>query len=538
MSASNPENHPLIDGPRDPEHDPAASYALEPGYVARLTARVLATSGETKEVRSPLDNAPLAHIPQSTDADVEEAFRRARVAQAAWAHTPVAERERLLLRLHDLVLDRQEEILDLIVLESGKARKHAFDEPLHIALTARYYGRTAAKHLGAERRAGVIPGLTRIDVNHLPKGVVGVISPWNYPFTMALCDGLAALAAGNAVVAKPDAQTMLTALLGAELLEEAGFPKDLWTVVAGPGSKVGTSIIERADYICFTGSTATGKLIGKQCAERVIGCSLELGGKNAMLVLADADIERAAEGAARAVFSNAGQLCVSIERLYVADAIYDRFLERFVARTEAMTLGATLAWENDMGTLISQDQLEVAVAHVEDAVARGATVRTGGKARPDIGPYFFEPTILEAVTPEMTCFGNETFGPVVSVYRVTSEEEAIERANDGEYGLNAAIYSRDTARARRIAARIKSGTVNINEAFAATFASIDAPMGGFRQSGMGRRQGAEGLLRYTETQSVATQRLLRFGPMLGMSDRSYARTMTLALRALKAVGRA
>jgi succinate-semialdehyde dehydrogenase/glutarate-semialdehyde dehydrogenase len=538
MSASNPDRRPLVDGPRDPEHDPAASYALEPGYVARLTGRILATSGESKQVRSPLDGAPLAHIPQSTDADVEEAFRRARVAQEKWARTPLAERERLLLRLHDLVLDRQEEILDLIVLESGKARKHAFDEPLHIALTARYYGRTTAKHLASERRSGAIPALTRIDVNHVPKGVVGIISPWNYPFTMALCDGLAALAAGNAVVAKPDAQTMLTALLGAELLEQAGFPKDLWTVVAGPGSKVGTSIIARADYICFTGSTATGKLIGKQCAERVIGCSLELGGKNAMLVLADADIERAAEGATRAVFSNTGQLCVSIERLYVADAVYDRFMERFAARTEAMTLGATLAWENDMGTLISQDQLDTAVAHVQDAVAKGATIRTGGRPRPDLGPYFFEPTILEGVSPEMTCFGNETFGPVVSVYRVASEEEAIERANDGEYGLNAAIYSRDTARARRIAARIKSGTVNINEAFAATFASLDAPMGGFRQSGTGRRQGAEGLLRYTETQSVGTQRVMRFGPMFGMSDQAYAKTMTRALRALKAVGRA
>ena len=538
MSASNPDRRPLVDGPRDPEHDPAATYALDPGYVARLTARVLATTGEAKEVLSPLDGAPLAHIPQSSDADVEEAFRRARVAQEKWARTPVKEREQILLRLHDLVLARQEEILDLIVLETGKARKHAFDEPLHIALTARYYGRTTAKHLRSERRPGVFPALTRIDVNHVPKGVVGIISPWNYPFTLGLCDGLAALAAGNAVVAKPDSQTMLTALLGAELLEAAGLPKDLWMVVAGPGSQVGTSIIERADYICFTGSTATGKIIGKQCAERLIGSSLELGGKNAMLVLADADIEKADEGATRAVFSNTGQLCVSIERMYVADAIYDRFVERFVARTEAMTLGASLAWENDMGSLISQDQLDNAVAHVEDAVAKGATVLTGGKARPELSPYFFEPTILEGVSPDMTCFGTETFGPVVSIYRVTSDEEALDRANDGEYGLNAAIYSRDTARARRLAARVKAGTVNINEAFAATFASLDAPMGGFRESGTGRRQGAEGLLRYTETQSVATQRLVRMSPMFGMSDEAYAKLMTTSLRALKAVGRA
>lgn len=542
MSASTPDpasgTGPLAEGPLDPEHHAGASYALEPEYVAALTARIIASSGETNEVRSPIDGAPLAHIPQSSDADVAEAFARARTAQEKWARTPVEVREQALLRLHDLVLDRQEEILDLIVLESGKARKHAFDEPMHIALTARYYGRTAHRHLATERRAGVIPTLTRVDVNHVPKGVVGIISPWNYPFTMALCDGLAAIAAGNAVVTKPDAQTMLSALLGAELLEKAGFPKDLWNVVAGPGSRIGTSIIERADYVCFTGSTATGKIVAKGCAERLIGCSLELGGKNPMIVLADADIEKAAEGAVRAVFSNAGQLCVSIERLYVADAIYDRFVERFVARTEAMTLGATLSWENDMGTMISQDQVDAATAHVEDAVSKGARVLTGGKARPDLAPYFFEPTILAGVTPQMTCFGNETFGPVVSVYRFESESEAAARANDGEYGLNAAVYSRDVARAREVAGRIKAGTVNVNEAFAATFASLDAPMGGMRSSGMGRRQGAEGILRYTETQSVATQHVLRFGPMLGMSDEAYAKVMTASLRALKALGKA
>lgn len=538
MSASNPENRPLVEGLRDPEHDATASYALEPGYVSALTDRLVATSGETHEVRSPIDGAPLAHVPQSSEEDVVEAFARARRAQDEWAQTSYAERQRLLLRLHDLVLDRQDEIIDLIVLESGKARKHAFDEPLHIALTARYYGRTLAEHLGTERKPGVLPGLTRIDVNHVPKGVVGVISPWNYPFTMALCDGLAAIAAGNAVVAKPDAQTMLSGLLAARLLEEAGFPKDLWQVVAGPGARVGTSLIEKADYICFTGSTATGKLVAKGCAERLIGCSLELGGKNPMLVLADADIERAAEGAVRAAFSNGGQLCVSIERMYVADAIYDRFVDRFVSRVQALSLGAGLSWDIDMGTLVSAAQVETAQRHVEDAVAKGAHVLTGGNARPDLAPYFFEPTVLEGVTSDMTCFGNETFGPVVSLYRFSDEEEAVALANEGEYGLNASVYSKDGERARALARRVKAGTVNINEAFGATFASLAAPMGGMRSSGMGRRQGREGILRYTETQSVATQRLTRLSPMLGMSEEGYAKSMTLGLRLLKKLGRA
>ena len=529
---------PLVDGPADPEHDPTASYALEPEDVASLTGRILATSGETVPVHSPLNGQPLAHVPQSSDDDVDKAFARARRAQEQWARTPLDERAAILLRLHDIVLDRQDEIIDLIVLESGKARKHAFDEPLHIALTARDSARTAHEHLDTQRKLGVVPGLTRVEVNRVPKGVVGIISPWNYPFTMALCDGLPALLAGNAVVSKPDAQTMLTALLAAELLEQAGFPKDLWQVVAGPGSRVGTRIIGQADYVCFTGSTATGKLVAKQCADRLIGCSLELGGKNPLLVLRDADLERAAEGAVRASFSNAGQLCVSMERIFVADHVYDRFIERFVARTQAMTLGATLDWGNDMGSLISQEQLDTVVAHVEDAVAKGARVLTGGRARPDLGPFFYEPTILEGVSPDMTCFGHETFGPVVSLYRFHDEADAVERANAGEYGLNASIYSQDGARARAIARQVKCGTVNINEAFGATFASIDSPMGGMRESGMGRRQGSEGIHRYTESQSVATQRLIRFAPMLGMSDETYAKVMTANLRLMKKLGRA
>ncbi len=525
-------------GPADPEHDPRASYALEPEYVAALTARLVATSGRTAEVRSPLDDAPLGHVPQSTVADVEDAFTRARRAQQVWSRTSLDVRAAALLRLHDLVLDRQDEIIDLIVRESGKARKHAFDEPMHIALTARYYARTAHRHLDTQRRPGVVPVLTRVEVNRVPKGVVGVISPWNYPFTMALCDGLPALLAGNAVVAKPDAQTMMSALLAAELLEEAGFPKDLWQVVAGSGPEIGGAIVERADYVCFTGSTATGRLIARGCAERLIGCSLELGGKNPLLVLRDADLEKAAEGAVRASFSNSGQLCVSMERLFVADQVYDRFVDRFLARTQAMTLGATLDWGNDMGPLISQAQLDTVTAHVEDAVAKGARVLTGGKARPDLGPYFFEPTILEGVTPDMTCFGKETFGPVVALYRFHDEADAIARANAGEYGLNASIYSQDGARARFLARYIKCGTVNINEGFAATFASLDAPMGGMRESGVGRRQGSEGVLRYTETQSVASQRLIRFGPQLGLSDRAYAGIMNANLRLMKKLGRA
>jgi acyl-CoA reductase-like NAD-dependent aldehyde dehydrogenase len=289
--------------------------------------------------------------------------------------------------------------------------------------------------------------------------------------------------------------------------------------------------------VCFTGSTATGRLIAKDCADRLIGCSLELGGKNPLLVLRDADLEKAAEGAVRASFSNAGQLCVSMERMFVADQVYDRFVERFVARTEAMTLGASLDWGVDMGSLISQAQLDTVVRHVDDAVAKGARVLAGGRARHDLGPYFYEPTILEGVTPEMTCFGDETFGPVISLYRFHDEADAVARANAGEYGLNASIYTRDLKRGRALAARIKCGTVNVNEAFGATFASIDSPMGGMRESGLGRRQGAEGIHRYTESQSVGTQKAIRFAPMFGMKDETYAKLMTANLRLMNKLRR-
>ena len=528
---------PDVDAPADPEHDARATYAVAPSLVRRLAARIIA-SGEPVTTYAPFTGAPVATLAVSTPDDVADAVRRAREAQRSWSRVPLDLRAQILLRYHDLVLERQDEILDLIQWESGKSRKNAFEEVAHVAMTARYYGRTAHRHLDTTRRLGLYPALTRVDLNRVPKGVVGVISPWNYPFTMALSDGLPALLAGNTVVHKPDSQTALTALLGIDLLTEAGAPADVWQVVYGEGSVVGSALVDTTDYVCFTGSTRTGRAVAARAAERLIGTSLELGGKNPMLVLRDADLDRAAEGAVRACFSSAGQLCVAMERLYVADQVYDRFLDRFLRRVQALTLSTSFDYTGDMGSLISARQLETVTAHVQDAVAKGATVVTGGRPRPDVGPLFYEPTVLTGVRPGMTCFAEETFGPVVSVYRFTDESEAVERANDGDYGLNASVYTRDTARGRRLARSIKAGTVNVNEAYAATFASVDAPMGGMRDSGLGRRQGAEGIHRYTETQSVATQRLLRISPMFGMSEKRHAAVMTATLRLLKKMHRA
>ena len=520
-------------GVADPQLDQSASYAIDQALVRRLVSRLHSTSGETVMAFAPFTGQPLAAVPQSSVDDVAAAAQRARTAQISWAETPIADRATALLRLHDLVLDRQSEIMDLIQWESGKARKHAFEEVAHVALTARYYARTGRRHLRTERRYGLFPVLTRAETNRVPKGLVGIISPWNYPFTMAVSDGLPALMAGNTIVHKPDSQTVLSALLGVELLEEAGFPAGVWNIVSGPGPVTGPALIDQVDYVCFTGSTATGRLVGRQTAGRLIGCSLELGGKNPLLVLADANIERATAGSVRACFSSAGQLCVSMERVYVADSVYDRFVRRFVERAGQMRLSASMSFEGDMGSLVSVAQLATVTRHVEDAIDHGASVLAGGRPRPDVGPLFYEPTVLEGVTPQMLCFGGETFGPVVSVYRFHDEQEAVALANSGSYGLNASIFSRDVNRARALARTVKAGTVNINEGYSATFASVDAPMGGMRESGQGRRQGAEGIHRYTETQSVAAQRLIPIAPVLGMSDRLWAQSMTMALRALR-----
>ncbi len=510
----------------------AVDAPISAARAAELTALIRSTTDEVRTTSTPFTGEALAEVPVSSLDDVDAAFDAGRAIQPRWASTSVRDRAGMLLRLHDLVLAHQGELMDLIQLESGKTRKHAYDEVLHLALTARYYGRRLRHLAGSRRGVGVFPFITQITVHHVPKGVVGIISPWNYPLTMALADGLPAIAAGNVVVQKPDSQSPLTALAALELLRKAGVPADVWQMVSGAGSVVGTAIVHQADYICFTGSTATGTGIAKLAAERLVGYSLELGGKNPMIVLPGADVEKAAEGAVGACFSSAGQLCVSIERLYVHDSLYDDFRDAFVRRVAAMSLGASLDWDVDMGSLVSASQLETVTKHVEDAVANGATVLAGGKARPDLGPYFFEPTVLEDVTEAAECFAEETFGPLVSLYRYSSVDEAVALANAGEYGLNASIFG-PVRLARGIAPRITAGTVNVNEGFGATFGSVDAPMGGMRTSGTGRRQGEEGYYRYTETQSVGVQRLLPVAGPAAIPAKPYAAVLTFLLRVLR-----
>jgi succinate-semialdehyde dehydrogenase / glutarate-semialdehyde dehydrogenase len=511
------------------------SDRITPARLSELAGRVK-TGGEREamEVDKPATGEPLGSVPKCTPEDVEQAVQRAREVQERWRETSWDERREMLLRFHDLVIARREDVLDLLQLESGKARRHAFEEFMDVAVVSRYYARNSERHLRARRRRGVIPFLTAAWEHHHPLGVVGVISPWNYPLTLSISDAIPALMAGNGVVLKADSNTPFSALWGTDLLEEAGLPAGLMQVVTGSGSELGPEIIDRVEYVMFTGSTEVGRQVASQAAERLVPSSMELGGKNAMIVLDDADLGRAAEGAERAMFSNTGQLCISVERLYLHERVADEFTDRLIKRVGEMKLGASLTYDDDMGSLVSQDQLDTVREHVEDAVGKGARVLAGGNARPDVGPYFHEPTLLADVTDEMSLFADETFGPVVAVSRFGSEEEVVERVNDSRYGLNCSLWTRDADRGRSLAARVKAGTVNVNEGYIAAWGSIDAPMGGMKDSGLGRRHGAEGIRKYTEEQTVAVQRVMPVAaPFSAMPQGTWARLVTLGLRFLR-----
>jgi len=502
--------------------------------LGRLAARAaVADRGDQALVEMPASGKILGHVPHGTAADVAAAAERARGAQRGWARMDTAGRSQVLLRFAELVLSRQDEALDLIQLENGKARLHAFEEIIDVAQTSRYYARTAPRYLRPRRRAGALPGLTQTWEYHHPKGVVGVISPWNYPLTLGISDALPALAAGNAVIAKPDGQTPYSALWAAELLAEAGLPAGVLQVVTGSGPELGGPLTEHCDFLMFTGSTRVGRIVAAQAARRLIDYSMELGGKNAILVLADADLRRVVPGAVRAAFSSTGQLCISVERMYVEDSVWDAFVPRFAKAASSLRLGHSLDYKPDMGSLTSAKQLDTVAGHVSDAIGKGATLLAGGKARPDIGPYFYEPTVLTGASPGMALYAEETFGPVVCMYRVSGAEEAIKRANDSCYGLNFSVWTRDARKGREIASRLEAGTVNVNEAYAAAWGSVDAPMGGWKDSGVGSRHGEHGILKYTNAQTVALQRLLPIAPPGRTPPAVYAKAMTVAMRALQ-----
>lgn len=480
----------------------------------------------TRDVLTP-DGAEVGRIPICTADDVVAAARRARAAQVRWAATPVRRRAAVVRRFGELVLTEQERLIDLASAEAGKTRRDAFEETADVVLLARWLASAGARLLRDRRVGGYLPLATRTTVRRRPKGLVGVISPWNYPLTLAMSDVVPALLAGNAVLLKPDSQTPFCALALVELLHRAGLPTEVLQVVTGPGAVLGDTIVDSVDALMFTGSTATARKLAERCGRRLISFSGELGGKNALVVLPGADLTAAVEGAVRACFASSGQVCVGTERVYVADTVHDEFLARFVARVEALRYGT--GWDADFGPLSSADQLERVMEHVRDAVGKGAAVRAGGHARPDLGPLVYEPTVLTGVTDDMAVAREETFGPVAAVYRFASPDDAVAAVEDSRYGLNASLWG-PVSVVRRLAARLSVGIVNINDGYAAAWASHAAPIGGTRDSGMGRRHGREGLLTWTEPQTIAEQRWLPSTYLRGVAPERYARLMTVALR--------
>jgi succinate-semialdehyde dehydrogenase / glutarate-semialdehyde dehydrogenase len=511
----------------------ARPASVTDAFVRQLVERVPGSAGDTWQLTEVYTGEAIVELPQSTPADIEEAFAKARAAQRVWAATPLKQRLAVFKRAHTIFVDNARTTADLIQAESGKNRRMAIEETCDPPMVMSHYLKRAAKLLAPVKRGGPVPFLTTSTEIRQPKGVVGIIAPWNFPFATGISDAIPALMAGNAVVLKPDNKTALSPLYGVRMLEEAGLPKGLFQVVCGEGPDVGPTLIDNADYVMFTGSTATGRVIGERAGKNLIGCCLELGGKNPMIVLADADLAETVQGAVFGAFGNTGQICMHIERIYLPESKYDEFRDAFVAAAKALDVRASYDFGPEMGSLVSVDHMARVKSHVDDAVSRGATVLCGGRPRPDLGPAFFEPTILEGVTKDMLCGVTETFGPVVALHRYGTVDEAVALANDTDYGLNASVWGGDIDAARAVAARIESGNVNINDILATAYAAKGTPSGGVKNSGVGTRHGDQGLLKYTDVQNLAVLKKQVMGAKPGEDYAKHVERMLSGLKMMR-----
>ena len=462
-------------------------------------------SNAKHDVINPTSGKRIYELPQLSAEQVALEVDRARDEQIDWAAMPVFERAEIFLKLHDAILENEDKVLDLLQLETGKSRAHAYEEFSGAVGITRYYAKVAEKALSIKKAATGVPVLLKTFVRQEPIGVVGIITPWNYPLALAMMDVVPALIAGNTVVHKTDNQTTLISLLVRLLAVEAGLPEETWRIVAGDGAEVGNAVTDNVDYVAFTGSTNTGRVVAQRAASRLIGFSLELGGKNPAIVLPSADAAKAAEIVVAGWLGNAGQLCVSISRVYVPHAIKAEFEKELIAVVQKLKVGKSNDFDFDLGSLTSAAQLARVERYVNDAKQKGALVLVGGHALPDAGPYFYAPTVITNIGDDVLLKREEVFGPVLSVYGYEDIDEAIDAANDSEFGLNSSVIG-NRKEAVKIAARINSGSVNINEGYRASFASFGAPMGGTKQSGFGRRNGIGGLLKYTEAKSIGIAR--------------------------------
>ena len=483
------------------------------------------------EIRNPVTRELVGRVPQSSPDDVRGAVARARTAQQRWRDCSFSHRAAVIRRFHDRILDTERLVLDTIQSETGKARRDAFAELWSVAGTVRYYLAHGQRHLREQRHRPAVPGVTSARLMLRPYGVVGVITPWNCPFLLGIADSLPALLAGNAVVLKPSELTPLSAILARDLLVECGLEGGLIPIVHGPGSDVGQALIREVDYVAFTGGTRTGRKVAMAAGHRLIPCSLELGGKNPMLVLEGSSIEHAVTGLLAGAFSNSGQSCISVERVYVHEPVYERFLEKAVDATSRLKIGWSTDWDMDVGSLISEGHAQKVISHIDDAVEKGATLVAGG-ARPDLGPTFVAPTILVGVDNRMKLARDETFGPVVTLERIRDSGDAIRKANDSPYGLNASVWARTRRQGLDIARQLEVGTAGINSTLLA-YNSFDVPMGGVRKSGVGRRHGAAGIVRFTSQHGFVASPAVGGGYdalLLKLESRTLRRLLIAVLR--------
>ncbi len=456
-------------------------------------------------VRDPVSGAQIAEVPELTAPDVAALVARAREAQPAWQALGFDGRGQVLRRMQRWVVDNADRIARTIVGETGKAYEDAMlAEVMYGAAAFGFWAKRAPRWVGDRRVRSTAPAVLgkRLLVRYEPLGVVAVIGPWNYPLTNSFGDAIPALAAGNAVILKPSEHTPMTSLLLAEGLAASGVPDGVFAVATGAGPTA-EALVDLVDMVQFTGSTATGRAVAVRAAERLIPVSLELGGKDPMIVLADADLGRAANAAVYYAMQNAGQTCISVERVYVEDAVHDEFVRLLAERVASLRQGDPRGGPGtvDVGAMTTTAQVDVVAEHVRDAVTRGATVVAGGER----DGAFFPPTVLTDVDHSMLAMREETFGPTLPVMRVRDAEEAIRLANDSDYGLAASVFTGDAARGEAIARRLRAGAVTVNDALI-NYQALELPMGGWKSSGLGARHGEGGIRKFCAEQAIVVSR--------------------------------
>jgi acyl-CoA reductase-like NAD-dependent aldehyde dehydrogenase len=465
---------------------------------------------KTFAVQNPATGQTIAQVPDLDTDGLRKLVDRARAAQPSWEALGCEGRAVIFFGMSSWIVDNRERVARTISEENGKPPDEALlTEVMYVCDSLGFWAKRAPKYLGDERVRPHSPILLgkKVIVRYRPYGVVGVIGPWNYPLVNNFGDAIPALAAGNSVVLKPSSVTPLTSMLMAEGFRAAGGPEDAFLIATGSGG-TGSALVDAADMIMFTGSTEVGKKILAQAAERLTPVSLELGGKDPMVVLRDADVERAANMAVQWALTNSGQICISVERVYVEEPIYDEFVSKVVEKVRALRQGAPGAPGSvDVGAMTFPSQIDVVDRHVKDAVEKGARVLTGGKRGEGPG-LFYEPTVLVDVDHSMACMTEETFGPTLPIMKVRDEDEAVRLANDSPYGLDSSVFTRDVEKGERVARRIEAGATCVNDALMNYFAQ-EAPFAGMKESGLGARHGTAGIRKYCRSQTIL---VTRFAP--------------------------